>query len=172
MPKNQQKPAKREPRKWAKKATNPYTAKSKETKVVAMAVAGFNNSQIASEVKLNRETVARILSQNEFDDLTAQLRSRAITEIGNDAVSQLRKLVQKGNARAILETLYGLRVLSKNTQFELKGGLERGERDYADTKVQFYYQYGRWPTKKECLEFEKTIEVEPLIKESAKKNLQ
>ena len=172
MDKNQPKPAKtKRIRKWANPTEKPKISRVRNAQVLALAMARHSQRKIAKAAGINRETVARILSQNEFDGMVSQARSRIMTEMVESALKSLKKLLTKGDRTATLETLFGLRILSKQTALEMKrGGID--ERDYADTKVQFYYKYGRWPTMEECLEFEKTIEVEPLIKESAKKAVQ
>ena len=169
---NQPKPAKRKHvRKWANPTKKLKVPQANQTQVLALKMIGKSQRKIAAETDINRETVARILSQNEFDDLVRQLRCRIIKDLAHKAIDCVEKELKKGNAKVALQVLLGLKVLSPRTQVEMKRA-EPGERDYADTKVQFYYKFGRWPTEAECLEFEKTIECEPLIKESAKKNVQ
>ena len=149
--------------KWTKPTKKPRISRGRETQVVALAMAGQSHRRIAQRLSINREAVSRILSQNEFDDLAGRLRSRVIAEIGDRAVDGLLRAVKKGNVRAILQTLFGLRVLSQTQQVEMKGATV-GERDYAYTRVRFYGMHGRWPLDSELLEFEKTLEYEPLIK--------
>ena len=67
----QRRPAKSEDkrlrRKWAAPTDNPRTPRATEQRVFALALAGTNKCKIAQEVGINRETVARILSQQEFN---------------------------------------------------------------------------------------------------------
>lgn len=64
----------------------------------------------------------------------------------------------------ITEILYGSRVLINRPEVEK---VEEPKRTYAYTRVEFYGKYGRWPLNEELEEFEKTLEVEPLVKENS-----
>ena len=101
--------------------------------------------------------------RQEFNSLVDQLRSRIITEIGHEAVNRLLKLVKKDDRQAILQTLFGLKVLSQHTSLEMQAG-ELPERTYDDARFRFYYEKGRWPTREEAIEYDKTIVVEPMTK--------
>jgi hypothetical protein len=134
----------------------------KQLEVLSVAMAGKNKSEIAKQTGLNRQTVVRILSQQEFDGLIEQMRSRIAENALPVAYTSLMKLLKKADRVAVMQTLFGTKVLSAQTEVKLSQVLP--PRDYADTKVEFYYKYGRWPTMEEAKEFDKTIPVEPLKK--------
>ena len=79
------------------------------------------------------------------------------------AIKGLRKLVRKVDRQAIIETLYGTRVLIQRQEIEK---VEEPVRTYDYTRAEFFVKHGRWPLEKELLEFDKTLEVEPLVKSS------
>ena len=148
-------------RKWAAHAENPRVPRATEQRVFALALAGNNKSKIAKEVGIN--PVARILSQQEFDSLVDEFRSRIITNLAEIAYKGLEHLLKKKDRQAVMQTLFGLNILSQHAAIKLQDG-ELPERTYDDAKVRFYYEYGRWPTKAEAIEFDKTIVVEPFTK--------
>jgi hypothetical protein len=41
------------------------------------------------------------------------------------------------------------------------------ERTYSFPQVAFFGKFGRWPSMKEAIEFDTTLDVEPLVKEIA-----
>ncbi len=43
---------------------------------------------------------------------------------------------------------------------------EDWRRERHAARAEFFIQHGRWPTEKEVLEYDKTLEVEPLVKGS------
>jgi hypothetical protein len=65
---------------------------------------------------------------------------------------------------ALLQHVQNIAVVSLQQGFGTVAMPQTQERDYADAKVEFYYEYGRWPTKAEAIEFDKTIPVKPLVK--------
>lgn len=164
----QRKPANSEPpkkrRKWAAPTEKPRTPKATEQRVFALALAGRKKSHIAREVGINRETIARILSQQEFDSIIDQIRSRIVTELGEEALKALKYLIRKRDRMAVMQTLFGLKVLSQHSELKLQGG-EQGERTYAYASFEFYQKYGRWPTLQEAKEFDKTLEVQLIEKD-------
>jgi hypothetical protein len=163
MSKNQHKPAKKEGRKWAAPAKNPYTPMAKQAAEMALGVAGESNVQIARKVGLNRETVTRILSQPECEALAGEYRSEILSRIVPLAIKSLEKLVRKADRVAVIQTLFGMKIFSQRHEMELNKG-QLPERNYADAKIKFYYQSGRWPTLEEAKQFDKTIPVKLLLK--------
>jgi transposase-like protein len=162
MSKNQHKPAKQKGRKWAAPVKNPYTPTAKQAAVMALGIAGKSKVQIAREVGLNRETVTRILSQSEYTNIIEGLRSKIASNLTPAVYKSLEKLIKKAHAPTVMQTLFGLKVLSQRHEREVSETVP--QRDYADTKVKFYYNFGRWPTKEECLGYDKTLPIEPLFK--------
>ena len=70
--------------------------------------------------------------------------------------------LKKKDRQAGIETLYGSKVLLQ--QHDVAVTSQPAERDYSSAMVRFYYEYGRWPTRQEAIDFDKTIPVEPLVK--------
>ena len=66
---------------------------------------------------------------------------------------------------AILAALRGVGALTN--KLEVDSSTANEQRSYAFPKVAFFYKHGRWPTLPEAIEFDKTLDVEPLIKASA-----
>jgi len=84
-----------------------------------------------------------------------------ILDLVPSAIKGLRKLIRRVDRQAIIETLYGTRVLIQRQEVEK---VEEPVRTYAYTKAEFFCKYGRWPSLAEAIEFDKTLEVEPLVK--------
>ena len=74
----------------------------------------------------------------------------------------LAKLVRKTDRQAIIETLYGSRVLLRRQEIEKVN--EEPQRTYAYTRAEFFGKYGRWPLNEELEEFEKTLDIQPIVK--------
>ena len=104
----------------------------------------------------------RILSQEEHEGLLQGYRAVVMTDLVPLAVKAVRHHLKKKDRQAGIETLYGAKVLLQ--QHDIAVTSQAAERDYSSAMVRFYYEYGRWPTKAEAIEFDKTIPVEPLVK--------
>ena len=141
----------------------PFTSQAKQGEVIGLALAGQSNRGIARLTGLKRETVARILSQDEYSALIQKYRSQIIEQMLPKALKGLDKILsrKKPDRQAIIDLLYGCKVLSAHHEVEVPRTFER---DYSDAMVRYYYEYGRWPTKAEAIEFDKTIPVELLKK--------
>jgi hypothetical protein len=87
---------------------------------------------------------------------------RAIPELAGLLV----EIAKNKDLVAILAALRGVGVLTNKVEVESTTANE--QRSYDLPKVAFFYKHGRWPTLKEAIEFDKTIDVEPLIKASAR----
>jgi len=119
--------------------------------------------EIAAAEKISKNTVTRIMGHQETQMLIDSFRA-AILGLVPDAIKVLGKLIrEKEDRQAVLETLYGARVLIQRHEVEK---VEEPVRTYDLTRAEFFIQHGRWPTEKEVLEFDKTLEVEPLVKGS------
>ena len=119
----------------------------------------ISRSQIARDLGLNRETVSRILSQEQNQLLIQKYRQTIIEGIVPNALIGLAKLVNKEDRQAIIETLYGSRILIQRSEVEQ---IKAPERTYAYPKIEFFAKYGRWPSLEEAKRFEKTLDVQPL----------
>lgn len=99
----------------------PYTPEPVRGRVVARHVTGQSNRQIASEEKIDRATVSRILSQREVAELTAQYRSRLLSMVPK-AINVYEEALASKDLRiagaAATKLLEGLGVLPK-------GGIEQ-----------------------------------------------
>jgi len=138
----------------------PYTAKTKQARVLTRVVLGQPERQISKEEGISRGTVSRIRNSSENAMLLQSYRDM-ILDIVPNAIKGLAKLVKREDRQAIIEILYGTRVLIRRQEVEK---VEEPVRTYAYTKAEFFCKYGRWPSLAEAIEFDKTLEVEPLVK--------
>jgi len=138
-----------------------YTPKGKIARVRVRRIVGQTFRQIAEAENLSKNTVARILCQDETNEYIQAYQSAILTELVPLAVKGLKELLKKADRQAVIETLYGTKVFSQKHQVE---GVTSHERDYSDAKIEFYYKFGRWPTLAEAKEYDKTIPVKPLLK--------
>jgi hypothetical protein len=137
-----------------------YTAKSKQARVVGRSLLGQNVSEIASEEQISRGTVYRIRSQSENAMLLQSYRDMVL-DLVPGALKGLGKLIRQVDRQAIIETLYGSRVLNQRQEVE---AVREPKRTYAYPKVEFFAKYGRWPSLEEAMEFEKTLDIKPDVK--------
>lgn len=159
------KPADKQPRR-ARRAPyvrKPHTPHAKQVAVEAMAMTGANFSQIAREVGINRETVVRILTQSEMEMRRAEGRS-IILEAVPVLAAKLVEIAKNNDLIAILAALRGVGALTNKLEVENSTAAE--QRSYAFPKVAFFHRHGRWPTEKEAIAFDRTLDVEPLVKAS------
>jgi len=142
----------------------PYTAKTKQARVLTRVVLGQPERQIAKEEGISRGTVSRIRNSSENAMLLQSYRDM-ILDIVPNAIKGLAKLVKKTDRQAIIEALYGSRVLIQRQEVEK---VEEPVRTYAYTRAEFFGRYGYWPRNEELEEFDKTLKVEPLVKASVR----
>lgn len=142
----------------------PYTSPLKRAQVVGLRLADKNQTQIAASTGLSRQTVSRILSQSEVEALLNTYREQVLQMVP-DALLGLHVLIKEFDRTAIIETLYGSKVFSEKKEFEIA---RTEERTYTFPQVAFFGKYGRWPNEKETLAFDKTLDIEPLTKASAR----
>jgi hypothetical protein len=140
----------------------PYTSSIKRAEVVGLHLAHKTRTEIATLTGLNRQTVSRILSQSEVEALLQTYRSHVLQMIP-DALAGLHVLIRELDRQAIIETLYGAKVFTERKELEVS---HPEERTYAFPKIAFFHKFGRWPTQKEAIAFDKTLDVEPLVKAS------
>jgi hypothetical protein len=84
-----------------------------------------------------------------------------ILDLVPSAIKGLRKLIRRVDRQAIIETLYGSRVLTQHQEVEK---YEEPVRTYDYTRAEFFGKYGRLPLDSELEEFEKTLDIKPLVK--------
>jgi len=97
------------------------------------------------------------------ESTAASKRSRSRADETNSTGRGLAKLVKQRDRQAIIETLYGSRVLIQRQEVaEVEDDDE--ERDYSYPRVEFFGRYGRWPLDRELKQFEKTLDIKPLVK--------
>jgi hypothetical protein len=86
--------------------TSVHSPPSKQALVVGLSFIGKKRSAISRELGLDRETVTRILSQQENQLLVQRYRA-AVLKIVPDALVGLYELVKRLDRQAIVEVLYG-----------------------------------------------------------------
>jgi len=145
--------------------TKPNTPQSTQVAIEALALTGSNNSEIARRVGVDRETVARILTLTEMEARRGQARS-VILQAVPELAGLLVQIAKNKDLVAILAALRGVGALTNKLEVEDTSGDE--QRTYAFPKAAFFHKYGRWPTLEEAIEFDKTLDVEPLVKASAR----
>jgi transposase-like protein len=109
-------------------ATKPYTPQAKQIAVEALAISGANDSQIAEQVGLDRETVRRLLSRSEMETMRGIGRSIILEAVPNLA-TLLVEIAKTKNLEAILAALRGVGALS--TKLEVENSMAKEERTYS-----------------------------------------
>jgi hypothetical protein len=125
-----------------------------------MYLSGKNYARISEKLGLNRETVVRILSQEE-NELLVQGYRDAVMRIVPDALVGASELVDRLDRQMIADVLKGSRVLIDRHEVPV---VQEPERTYDSAKVAFYEKYSRWPTHEEAVKFDKTIVRKPTVK--------
>jgi hypothetical protein len=128
-----------------------YTPRAKQTRVIAASLAGKSKSQISREERLKRDTVARILSQPEVQELLAEYRQQARGLVPHCLAALEAKLITKAGKlrksidwRMIVEVLRGTQVfVGKQEQevHEKKDEFDGRSRE----ELKFYLENGRFP---------------------------
>jgi len=130
-------------------------------------LAGQTTVALARAEGVHRDTVLRILTLPEVRERMECARQRIVSE----TEPMTKRLVdiamgrKKGDWRALVETLKGVGVLTSKQ--EIQDSSIPQQRTYDYPRVAFFHKFGRWPTLEEAKEFDKTLDVEPLIKKSA-----
>jgi hypothetical protein len=133
--------------------------------VIRRRLRGESTRQIAQAEGIARNTVIRILSLPEVRVAVAASRGiivRRAAELATRLVQMGLGETKKGDRQALVDALRGIGVLT--SRLTIEDATDQNERDYAFPRVVFFERYGRWPTLEEAKEFDKTIEVKPLIK--------
>jgi hypothetical protein len=137
----------------------PYTPKPKQATIIARHLSGQSDREITRQEGVSRGTVYRVRAQSENLMLVQSYREM-ILDLVPAAIKGLRKLIRKVDRQAIIETLYGTRVLIQRQEVEK---VEEPVRTYAYTRAEFFGKYGRWPRNEELEEFDKTLKVDPIV---------
>jgi transposase-like protein len=152
--------SKRKREKWGSSKKPLHTPPTKRASVVGMYISGAKQRAIARELGIDRETVTRILSQEETKLLVRGFRD-AVLRIVPQALIGAHELVKRLHPQTIANVLYGARVLIDRHEVE---PAEPPKRTYASAKMAFYGRYGRWPSEEEAIKFDKTIKRTPMMK--------
>jgi hypothetical protein len=128
-----------------------YTPPAKQTRVIAASLAGKSNREISRQIGIKRDTVARILSQPEVQELIAQYRQQArglvplcLAGLAAKLVTTKGKLRKGTDWRMLVEILKGTQVLVPKLEEEVtkKDEFEGRSRE----ELQFFIEHGaRWP---------------------------
>jgi transposase-like protein len=160
--KNQPKSAKPK-HKWgsaAKKRMN--TSAATQFNVAAMYLSGAKQRKISRELGIDRETVSRILGQEEAELLVHGYRE-ALLKIVPNALIAASELVQRLNPKIVTDVLRGARVMVDRHEV---ANIPPPVQDYSYSRILFFGKYKRWPTDEEAIKFDKTIPVKPTVKGS------
>ena len=76
-----------------KRQRRPYTPESTQTRILAKAIAGESNSEIARQEGLDRGTIRRILSRSEFQNIIQEHRQQVL-ELIPDSIRLFRKALK------------------------------------------------------------------------------
>jgi hypothetical protein len=123
-------------------------------------LSGKKKREIARQLEIDRETVSRILSQEETKLLVHGYRD-AMLRMVPDALIGAYELVKRLHPQTTANVLYGTRVLIDRHEVEK---IEPPKRTFASAKVEYFYKHGKWPTQKQAEEFDKTVKYLPLVK--------
>lgn len=125
-----------------------------------MHLSGKRYREISRELGLDRETVTRILSQEETQLLVQGYRD-VVLKIVPNALVGASHLVSQVDRQMITDVLKGSRVLVDRHEVAV---VQEPERTYDSAKVAFYEKYGHWPTHEEAVKFDRTIARKPKVK--------
>jgi len=136
------------------------TPKEKQARILARSTYQ-NISQIARDEGVSRGTVYRVRNTTENAMMLQAFRDEVL-DIVPSALKGLKRLVKDLDRQAIIETLYGARVLLQ--RYEVQKVEDEPQRTYDYTRAEFFGKYGRLPLNSELEEFEKTLNIEPITK--------
>ena len=152
--------AKRQRGKWGASKKPLNTPPSKRANVVGMYLTGAKVRVISRALQIDRETVTRILSQEE-NQLLLQGYRQAVLRIVPRALIGASELVDRLDRQMITDVLRGARVFIDRHEVAT---VQEPERTYDSAKVAFYEKYNRWPTHEEAVKFDETIIRNPKVK--------
>jgi hypothetical protein len=123
---------------------------------------GETQRRIASIMGLDQETVSRILADDEYQLLIRGYRASVLKAVPK-ALMGLHWLIEHTDRTAIIETLYGAKVLIDRHEAEHVEE-EDPVRTYDASRILFYQKYGKWPTDAEEIPFDKKIPKKAITK--------
>ncbi len=138
------------------------TPVAKQARITARRMHGQSIRQIAAQENISKDTVMRVLSQEESSLLVRGYRDTILQEHVPLAMDSLKRLLQRDDRQATIETLYGSRVLTQRQEIEKVE--DEPQRTYDYTRAEFFGKYGRLPLNSELEEFERTLNIEPITK--------
>jgi len=139
------------------------TPLAKQARITARRMHGQSIRQIAAQENISKDTVMRVLSQEETSLLVRGYRDTILEEHVPLAMDSLKRLLQRDDRQATIETLYGSRVLTERQ--EIQKVEDEPQRTYDYTRAEFFGKYGRLPLNSELEEFERTeLNIEPITK--------
>jgi hypothetical protein len=136
------------------------TSAATQLKVSALYLSGKKHREISRELGIDRETVSRILSQEEAQLLVHGFRS-TILKMVPEALITVHECVKRLDRQAAIDVLRGARVLIDRHEVE---NVSPPVQDHSYSRILFFGKYKRWPTDEEAIKFEKTIPVKPTVK--------
>src|SRR5215475_43914 len=149
--------------KGSTKKTNRPRAKAS---VIRRRMRGETTRQIAAAEGIARNTVIRILSLPEVQQ--AVNRSRSLILHRADHLAERLVAIalgdsRKGDRQALVDLLRGIGVLTAKFEvYELTDQV----RDHSFSIFIYHAKFGCWPTHEEAMEFEKTLDIPLLTKET------
>ncbi len=138
------------------------TPLAKQARITARRMHGQSIRQIAAQENISKDTVMRVLSQEESSLLVRGYRDTILQEHVPLAMDSLKRLLRRDDRQATIETLYGSRVLTQRQEIEKVE--DEPQRTYDYTRAEFFGKYGRLPLNSELEEFERTLNIEPITK--------
>src|SRR6266404_5903543 len=94
----------------------PYTPKDKQARIIARS-AFQNVSQVARAEGVSRNTVYRVRNAAENSMMLQTFRDMVV-DLVPAAIKVLKKLIKREDRQAVIETLYGTRVLIQRHEVE------------------------------------------------------
>lgn len=124
-----------------------YIPKTRQARVVGRALAGQSRRTIAREEGLHRDTVARILSQPEFQNIIESFRSQMV-DLLPEVIRTYRHHLRHKDLAAARDMAHGLQVFRPKAEQVVTQRadfpLDRPTKDY-----EFFAEYARWPEESE-----------------------
>jgi hypothetical protein len=127
-----------------------YTPRAKQTRVIAASLAGKSKSQISREEGLKRDTVARILSQPEVEQLRESYRQQLLELVPNSVGLLADKLLTKtGERRKNADWRMAIEILKGAQIFVTKSEQQLSRKDEfegrSDEDLKFCAEHGYFP---------------------------
>jgi len=128
-----------------------YTPQAKQTRIIAASFAGKSNREIARQEGIKRDTVARVLSQPEVQELLAEYRQQARGLVPHCLAGLEAKLITKGGKlrkaidwKMMVEILKGTQILVPKLEEEITSKNEFDGR--SNEEIDFFIHHdGVWP---------------------------